>query len=40
VIHHGDWQVRLGPDRLPEFIPPAHLDPDRRTRRNDYHRRQ
>jgi hypothetical protein len=38
-IHEGHWQVRLGPDRLPEFIPPAYLDPLRRPQRNTYHRR-
>ncbi|HET9518304.1 MAG TPA: DUF222 domain-containing protein [Actinoplanes sp.] len=39
TIHHTDWQVRLGPDQLPEFIPPAHLDLQQRPRRNTYHRR-
>jgi hypothetical protein len=39
LIHRGDWQVRLGTDRQPEFIPPAHLDPAQRPRRNHYHRR-
>jgi hypothetical protein len=34
VVHRGDWQVRLGSDRLPEFIPPAYIDPDQRPRRN------
>ncbi len=34
LIHHGDWQVRIAPDGLPEFIPPQYLDPLRRTRRN------
>jgi hypothetical protein len=40
VIHRGEWTVRLGPDRLPEFIPPAHTDPEQRPRRNTFHRRQ
>ena len=39
LIHHSDWQVRLNPDGLPEFIPPAHVDPEQRPRRNQYHRR-
>jgi hypothetical protein len=39
LLHEGDWQVRLGTDRLPEFIPPAYLDPLRRPQRNTYHRR-
>ncbi|AGL19643.1 HNH endonuclease signature motif containing protein [Actinoplanes sp. N902-109] len=33
------WQVRLGADRLPEFLPPASLDPDRLPRRNLFHPR-
>lgn len=39
VIHAGDWQVRLGTDNLPEFIPPPWTDPRQRPRRNGYHRR-
>ncbi|OOC02175.1 HNH endonuclease signature motif containing protein [Amycolatopsis azurea] len=38
LIHHGDWQVRMAADGLPEFIPPQYLDPLRRTRRNTLHR--
>ncbi|ANN19983.1 HNH endonuclease [Amycolatopsis orientalis] len=38
LIHHGDWQVRMAADGLPEFIPPQYLDPLRRTRRNILHR--
>ncbi|MFC3455426.1 HNH endonuclease signature motif containing protein, partial [Amycolatopsis speibonae] len=34
LIHHGDWQVRMAADGLPEFVPPQYLDPLRRTRRN------
>jgi hypothetical protein len=41
LIHHSDWQVRINPkDGLPEFIPPAYIDPDQRARRNRYHRRE
>ena len=39
VIHQGEWTVRIGPDRRPEFIPPPHIDPERRPRRNLYHQR-
>jgi hypothetical protein len=31
--------VRLGEDRLPEFIPPSYVDPQQKPRRNRYHRR-
>jgi Domain of unknown function (DUF222) len=41
VIHQDQWQVRVSPrDGLPEFTPPADLDPDQQPRRNTYHRRQ
>ncbi|MFC7483756.1 DUF222 domain-containing protein [Luedemannella flava] len=39
-IHHrllhepNGWQVILGPDRLPTFIPPKWIDPDQRPLRN------
>jgi hypothetical protein len=39
TVHHNDWTIRLAHDRHPEFLPPAHLDPARRPRRNPYHRR-
>jgi hypothetical protein len=39
VIHHSTWQVRLGPDQQPEFIPPGHVDLEQRPRRNIYHHR-
>ncbi len=32
------WQVRLAEDGLPEFIPPARLDPDRKPVRHRRHR--
>ncbi|MGC4805616.1 DUF222 domain-containing protein [Micromonospora sp. DT233] len=38
-VHHHGWQVRLAADGLPEFLPPAWLDPGRNPRRNQYHRR-
>ena len=36
LIHHSEWEVRIR-DRLPEFIPPAFIDPDRKPRRNLLH---
>ena len=39
LIHHSSWQVRLGADRRPEFMPPGYVDRQRRPRRNLYHRR-
>ena len=39
LIHQNQWTVRLGPNRRPEFLPPAYIDPDRRPRRNPYHAR-
>jgi hypothetical protein len=37
VIHAGEWMVRIAADRLPEFVPPAWLDPLQRPRRNHRH---
>ena len=34
----GDWQLRMGADGHPEFIPPTWLDPDQHPRRNTLHR--
>lgn len=39
LIHQGDWAVKMATDGLPEFIPPAHLDPSQTPRRNTFHRR-
>jgi hypothetical protein len=39
LVHGGGWDVRLGEDGRPEFLPPPHLDPQRRPRRNLYHLR-
>ena len=39
TIHHSDWEIRPGPDRIPDFIPPTHIDPHQRPRRNIYHQR-
>ncbi|WP_322787746.1 HNH endonuclease signature motif containing protein [Hamadaea tsunoensis] len=39
-IHRGAWEVRINAhDRHPDFIPPKHLDPLQRARRNNIHRR-
>ncbi len=38
LIHHDDWQVRMAPDGIPEFVPPHYLDPLRQPRRNTLHR--
>ncbi|MEH1128960.1 HNH endonuclease signature motif containing protein [Micromonospora sp. CPCC 206061] len=39
LIHRREWEVRLGADGRPEFIPPYYVDSSRRPRRNLYHRR-
>ncbi|EIV94483.1 HNH endonuclease signature motif containing protein [Frankia sp. QA3] len=36
VVHHQGWTVQLGPDRRPEFLPPAWIDSHRNPRRNPY----
>ena len=36
LVHHSDWEVRIR-DQLPEFLPPAFIDPDRKPRRNTLH---
>ncbi len=37
VIHQGEWKVRIAADGLPEFLPPAWLDPLQTPRRNRLH---
>jgi len=39
IIHKGRWQVRIGADGHPEFLPPPELDPTRHPRRNLYRQR-
>ncbi|MDQ1669524.1 MAG: hypothetical protein QOE40_1585 [Actinomycetota bacterium] len=34
TVHHHGWEVSIGADRLPDFVPPAWIDPQRRARRN------
>jgi hypothetical protein len=38
VVHHDGWEIQLGHDKHPEFIPPSHVDSERGPRRNIYHR--
>jgi hypothetical protein len=37
LIHTSAWTVRIAADGLPEFVPPAFIDPQRRPRRNTRH---
>jgi hypothetical protein len=37
LIHCGGWEVRMGGDGRPDFIPPDYLDPLRNPRRNTMH---
>jgi hypothetical protein len=37
LMHRSGWEVRIAADGLPEFFPPAHVDPLRRRRRNNLH---
>jgi hypothetical protein len=40
-LHKRDgWTVYIAADGLPTFIPPTHVDPQQRPRRNRYHRRE
>jgi hypothetical protein len=39
IIHRGHWIVQLAANGLPEFLPPAYVDPQQRPRRNLYHHR-
>ena len=36
-IHRSEWQIRLGADGKPDFIPPRWLDPHQKPRRNHHH---
>ena len=38
LIHRGDWEIRWAADGIPEYIPPAWVDPARKPRRNHSHR--
>jgi uncharacterized protein DUF222/HNH endonuclease len=41
LIHHptAGWQILMGADRRPDFIPPPSIDPHQQPRRNLYHPR-
>jgi hypothetical protein len=41
LIHRGEWQVVMSADGIPEIIPPARIDPDRKPLRHErlQHRR-
>ncbi|MFI8569693.1 DUF222 domain-containing protein [Rhodococcus sp. NPDC078407] len=34
LIHHSDWEVFIGTDQHPWFVPPASVDPTRQPRRS------
>ena len=38
TTHHHGWIIRMAADGLPEWIPPAWIDPDRRPRRHHRHK--
>ena len=35
--HSTEWEIRIGPDNRPEFIPPPWIDPHQQPRRNHHH---
>jgi hypothetical protein len=35
AVHHRGWDIRLGADKRPDFLPPPWVDPDRTPRRNN-----
>jgi len=37
LLHRSGWEVRIAPDGLPEFLPPAFIDRRRKPRRNNLH---
>jgi hypothetical protein len=37
LIHKGEWRVRSGADRHPDFLPPEWIDPVRKPLRNTMH---
>lgn len=34
IVHAQDWEIRFADDGIPEYVPPASLDPQRRPMRN------
>jgi hypothetical protein len=39
IHRQNNWTVFIDTDGLPTFIPPKHVDPEQKPRRNKYHRR-
>ncbi len=37
LVHRAGWDIKLAPDGIPEFLPPAFIDPLRKPRRNNMH---
>ncbi len=37
LVHRAGWDIKLAPDGIPEFLPPAFIDPLRKPRRNNLH---
>ncbi|MEV6876572.1 DUF222 domain-containing protein [Amycolatopsis sp. NPDC051128] len=37
LLHRSGWEARIATDGLPEFLPPAFLDKQRKPRRNNLH---
>lgn len=35
AVHHRGWDIQLGADKRPDFLPPPWVDPDRTPRRNN-----
>lgn len=38
VVHAQDWEIRFAEDGIPEYVPPASMDPRRRPLRNTRYR--
>jgi hypothetical protein len=34
LLHHSDWEVFIGTDQHPWFVPPATVDPYRQPRQS------
>ncbi|RIJ67802.1 HNH endonuclease [Nakamurella silvestris] len=34
LLHHGDWEIRIADDGIPEYLPPRWMDFHRTPRRN------
>ncbi len=37
LVHQGAWEIRIATDGVPEYLPPAWIDPARAPRRNMMH---